>query len=193
MFSDLPQIIIASSGTITASNQAFNLWLQQQHDLDVDGRGMKPLTVFSLVHIDHLSQLFTKCSQALDLLPSERRIVTHDIKRVSLIDTGSLRLSGHQCKRWACRSDWSHTFPCRPHIRKRESCPNLYNIVCEDFVSHDERMYSKLSNKDKQAEICLTSKRSHFITIRLLEDQSERHERCFLGTLTEHDISVTGP
>jgi len=31
-----------------------------------------------------LSQLFTKCSQALDLLPSERRIVTHDIKRASL-------------------------------------------------------------------------------------------------------------
>ena len=84
MFSDLPQIIIASSGTITASNQAFDLWLQKQHDIDVDGSGMKPLTVFSLVHIDHLSQLFTKCSQALDLLPSERRIVTHDIKRASL-------------------------------------------------------------------------------------------------------------
>jgi len=171
---ELPQLLVAANGTIIDSNQAFQKVWQEQCSTRNE---LKPATIFSLVHIDHLSQLFTQFSQALRLIP---QLTSHKTEgKVELmpktLDFDKQRLA--YSIRHKNYSIWSQSFPCRqlPKEQKENSEMEKGAFSGDDSVCNE--------TKTDPSSI---SDHAYYVTLTLLNNRPDIPGRLFHGVLTKH-------
>jgi hypothetical protein len=172
--SHVPQAIIDFTGTIVGFNEAFEQILRCFSETD---DGVKPLSVFGLVQMDHLAKLFKSFSEALRLSQGTGQNIGR-LNSPALIFENERNIQNVE-EDPRCQP-WCHTFPCKQLLPRRN--------IGEESRSEGVLAAEPLSVQELRPRSSGMNMSALNFTLTLLDDV-HISGTCFHGVFTEHVIT----